>query len=110
MSLCHLNDAPLALNEDTVRSIARLLDGQVLTDGSRVCAAEFDDDDGTPFIKGFNPALLPVQVQDYVRDRLAGVANGRAAARLFDDAIRHGRQLSLTGEDLMPARMTASIL
>lgn len=94
------NHGYLTIDEDTVNSIARLLDGQELTNGEKVsCYAYEDEDPYAAMVCAFGPSLLPTQVQDQVRDRLANTTNGKDAVRLFDTVIRLGLQIALNGAE-----------
>ena len=99
-------DGMVFIDEDTVNTIARLLDGQALTNGEVVTAYSYNDDDQMgALVCAFGPALLPTQVQDQVRDRLAASQNGKAAARLFDTVIRLGLQITLSGKEFCDAHI-----
>ncbi|QAY80230.1 hypothetical protein [Sphingosinicella sp. BN140058] len=91
------------IDENTVDSIARLLDGQKLSNGEAVCAYAYDDDCSPPYVSSFGPCLLPTQVQDQIRDRLALSENGKTAVRLFNEIIRLGLQITLNGKEHCPA-------
>lgn len=89
------------IDDDTVASIMRLIDGVVLTNGETVHAyiSDNDNDDGGTFVPGFSPAMLPVMVQDQVRDRLATGDNGLLAVALFNEIIRLGCNVALQGSE-----------
>jgi len=102
------NHGMIFIDEDTVNRIAMLLDGQELSNGETVKAYAYEDDEPyAALVCSFGPALLPVQVQDYVRDRLAASENGKGAARLFDEVIRLGLQISLQGKEHCDAHIKA---
>ena len=89
-------DDQTLIHEDTVNSIARLLDGQVLNNGEVLTACGYDDDDCLEAgVEDFNPSFLPIQVQDRVRDRLSRDGGHKLAVRIFNNAIRHDQRLSV---------------
>lgn len=91
------------LDADIVDSIARLLEGQVLSNGEAVTSYPTDEDADEyampSYVPAFGPSLLPRQEQDYIRDRLARGANGKAACRLFDEILARGLQVSFKGQE-----------
>ena len=100
------NHGMITLDENIVNDIARLLDGQELTGGERVRTYSYeDDDDYAAMVCAFGPSLLPVQIQDQVRDRLANDANGKAAVRLFNEILRLELQISLAGKEHCDAHL-----
>ena len=98
--------AMVTIDDDTIKSIGRLLDGVTLTNGETVTAYACDEDDQyAAMICGFGPSLLPTQVQDQVRDRLATTENGKAAVRLFNEVIRLGLQVAFNGTEHCPGHI-----
>lgn len=93
-------DGFVFIDEDTVDKIAMLVDSQRLTNGEFVAAYAYEENDGhASYVSAFGPSLLPTQVQDQIRDRLAAGNNGKEAARLFDLVIRLGLQISFQGKE-----------
>ena len=95
----------VTIDDETVKSVARLVDGVILTNGERVCAYAYDDEDDfyATYVSAFGPSLLPTKVQDEVRDRLATADNGKIAVKLFNEIIRLGLQIGLHGTETCPA-------
>lgn len=98
----------IEIENDTVSSIARLLDGVSLSNGELVSAYPNDEDDHyEAVVFAFGPSLLSTYLQDAIRTRLAAGKNGKQAAQLFDLLIRLEICVSFTGKDHCFARMTA---
>ena len=98
----------IEIDNDTVSSIARVLDGVSLSNGELVSAYPNDEDDFyEPVVFAFGPSLLSTYLQDAIRTRLAAGKNGKQAARLLDMIIRLKISVSFNGKDHCFARMTA---
>lgn len=96
------------LSDDTVDSIARLLESVIMINGEPVAAYPADDDGFyEPFVSAFGPSMVDTWLQDRIRDRLAQDANGKTAVRLFDIILKHGIQVAFHGKDHCFARMSA---
>lgn len=104
----HAEHGMVMISDDTITSIARLLSGQRLSNGELISAYYFDEADEwapSPMVCAFGPSLLPVQEQDYIRDRLAADENGARAVRLFNEVLRLGLQISFQGTEHCPGHM-----
>ena len=101
-------DGFVFIDEDTVNKIAALVDGQTLSNGEHVSAYAYEEDEAhAAYVSAFGPSLLPTQVQDQIRDRLAAGDKGKEAARLFDLVISLGLQISLQGKEFCPPYIKA---
>jgi hypothetical protein len=99
-------DGFVYIDENTVKKIAALVDGQMLNNGTVLEAYAYKDDDMYPaYVSAFGPSLLPTQVQDQIRDLLAAGKNGKEAVRLYNLIISLGLQISLQGEEFCGAHI-----
>lgn len=107
-SVAKNDSGSVTIDDKTVRAIARLLDGVILTSGATVCADYYNKRDKKRPVQvaPFGPALLPEDLKEDVRDLLAATDNGKLAVRLFDFMSSFGLQVRLTGTHISPANIT----
>lgn len=97
------------IDEGTVESICQLLIGQRLSNGTRV-EVHFDKNgETTTGSSRFKPAMLPVQVQDQIRDRLALGESSKAAVRLFNTSLRLDLNIALIGDGASSPHIIAEV-
>lgn len=99
------DDGMVFISDDTVASIARLLENVELANGQTVTTFHDEEDMYPAYVEAFGPALLPTLLQDQVRDRLAAGENGTQAVRLFNEVIRLGLQIGLSGKEFCAAHI-----
>lgn len=100
------NDGNVFISDELVTEIARILDDAPLSNGERVTAYSFDDDDLMPsYVSSFGPSLLGENAFREVRTLLE--TESQQAADLFDLIAERGLQVTLCGKDFCEARIHA---
>lgn len=90
------------IDVDAAIDIARLLQDAKLSNGDIVIAAVYDDDQAA-YVSSFGPSLLPVYLQDRIRERLANGEFSKQAVRLFNLCLRLELRMSVNGLDASSA-------
>lgn len=86
------------ITDELVRDAAVLLKGVRLSNGQRVEAFYWDEDDQqSPLVCDFGPSLLAPEKLDEVRALLAPHAD---AARLLDVVLKHGTKIRFSGSEM----------
>lgn len=89
-------DGYVFIPNDVVNSIAKMLDGVVLSNGEPVSSYAYDDEFYAPFVSAFGPSLLPQDALEKLYDLLA---EHQDAVALLTLVIERGLQIGLSGKE-----------
>lgn len=106
-NLQYANEAIVVIDEDTADQIANLVKGVTLSNQEQINSHSGEDSCCPSWVEEFAPSLLPTQIQDQIRDRLATTTNGKYAVRLLNEVLRLKLKISFSGKEFIDAHIKA---